>query len=104
MAILVLTGVFSYLIFQLVSLRAGPVLEVLQPENGAVFNLSKIQILGKTDSEAQVTVNSQKIPTNLTGEFSTEFELTKGINAIEIVAKGRLGVERKIVRTVELSN
>lgn len=104
LAILVLVGVFSYLIFQLVSLRAGPMLEVTKPQNGAVVNLSKIQILGKTDPEAQITVNGQKIPTNLTGEFSTEFELRKGINMIEIVAKGRLGVERKVIRTVELSN
>lgn len=103
-AILVLAGVFSYLIFQLINLRAGPKLEVSQPLEKAVFNLPKIQISGATDPEAQVLINGQKVPTSLKGEFSAEFELKKGINVIEVVVKGRLGAERKIVRTVELSN
>lgn len=103
-AVLIIALVFVYLIFQLVSLRTGPKLEIFQPPAGSVVNLSKIQVAGITEPEAQVVINGQKVPTNLSGEFSTEFELTKGVNVIEIVAKGRLGVERKVVRTVELTN
>lgn len=103
-AVFILISVFIYLAFQLINLRTGPKLEVFQPQAGTVVNLAKIQITGVTDPEAQVTVNGQKIPTNTQGEFSLEFELQKGINLVEIVAKKGQSSETKIVRTVELTD
>lgn len=97
----ILVSVFVYLAFQLVNLRAGPRLEVRQPAPGAVVHLPKIEVAGVADSESQITINGQKVPTNLAGEFSAEFDLTPGVNTIEIIAKKGAGVERKVVRTVE---
>jgi cytoskeletal protein RodZ len=93
---------FIYLWFEYRSLAGPPPLEVSAPADQITVEESKIQVQGKTISEAEVAINSQKVLVDESGSFSQELELSDSVNKIEITAKSKFGSTARIERTVFL--
>lgn len=93
---------FVYLWFEYRFLVGGPYLEVSQPVNQLNTNSEMIQVSGRTDPEAKLSINNQEIGIDIDGKFSQEIKLTDNINNIEISAISKSGKVTKVERTVFL--
>ncbi|MDO8577051.1 MAG: helix-turn-helix domain-containing protein [Candidatus Daviesbacteria bacterium] len=91
---------FAYLWFEYRFLVGGPFLEVSQPVNQFNTTSSVIEVTGRTDPEAKLSINNQEIGVDPAGKFSQEIKLSDDINTIEISATSKGGKVTKIERTV----
>lgn len=93
---------FVYLWIEYRFLVGGPFLEVSQPVNQLNTSISTLQVIGRTDPEAKVSINNQEVGVDNAGKFSQEIKLTDNINNIEISATSKSGKVTKVERTVFL--
>ncbi len=91
-----------YLGWQVKTIIEPPTLTLYTPNNGQVTSESALAIRGKTEFEAQVSINGQTIHTNRSGEFNETVNLSSGINTIKITAQKKRGKEVSYVRHVIL--
>lgn len=84
------------------SVLSAPKLEVLSPPADETTSVPVVEIAGKTDSEATVSIEGQFVPVDSQGNFSKEYPLAEGKNLIEVIAAKRLSPKAKIIRTVRL--
>jgi len=97
---LFLTGIIIYLGSQYFLLMRGPFLEIISPQDKITTEVSDIEIIGKTELGATVSVNGRLIDVSSKGEFTYVLELTEGKNLIIIEASNRLGKTNRIAREV----
>ena len=104
MLILIITfsilGLGGYLGYQYFSFNKPPYIEVFSPLEGEKFFQDKVEIKGKTQPDAILTINDIPVFPSLEGEFRYELEIFPGENKIVVVAKNSLGKETKIERTI----
>ncbi|MDP3758103.1 MAG: helix-turn-helix domain-containing protein [Candidatus Daviesbacteria bacterium] len=95
---------FIYLWFEYRFLVGGPFLEVKEPVNQ--FNTSSpvVEVTGRTDPEAKLSINNQEIGVDTAGKFSQEIKLSDDTNTIEISAVSKSGKVTKVERTVFLKH
>lgn len=93
---------FIYLWFQYRFLIGTPYLQIDQPKDQETVAFTQIQVVGKTDPEAKVSINNQEISIDANGKFSQEIKLTETINTIIITSTSKSGKTTKIERTVFL--
>lgn len=91
---------FVYLWFEYRFLVEGPFLEISQPVNQFNTTQAIIQVAGRTDPEAKLSINNQEVSIDPSGKFSQEIQLADGINNIEIIATSKNGKTTKTARTV----
>ncbi|KKR50463.1 MAG: hypothetical protein UT84_C0011G0009 [Candidatus Curtissbacteria bacterium GW2011_GWA1_40_16] len=84
------------------SILSAPKLEVISPPADETTSVPVAQIIGKTDSEATVSIEGQFVPVDGQGNFSKEYSLSEGKNVIEVIAAKRLSPKAKITRTIRL--
>lgn len=84
------------------SVLSAPKLEVLSPPADETTSVPVVQFIGKTDSEATVSIEGQFVPVDNQGNFSKEYSLSEGKNIIEVIAAKRLSPKAKITRTIRL--
>jgi len=92
----------GYLGFQYRKLNQPPGLSVDSPTNQLVTNERRVDILGKTDPDATVTVNGINVLVRGDGKFFDQIQLDSGVNKITIVATSRFGKTTTVVREVGL--
>lgn len=85
-----------YLIYQYRVLTGPPNLTIAEPQ----VTESTVEISGRTDPEAAVSVNGQLISLEKAGKFSFRLPLNSGDNQINIVATGKSGKTTSLTRTV----
>lgn len=93
---------FGYLFLQFQSYTNPPNLVVEKPAEGEIITNSKVLVLGKTDADAVISVNNQKIALSGNGDFSTSLLLSPGINSIIIQSTSKYGKTRTVTRTVQV--
>lgn len=93
---------FIYLWFEYRFLVGGPFLEVSQPVNQFNTGSSTVQVTGRVDPEARLSINNQEIGVDPEGKFSQEIRLSDDINTIIITATSKGGQVTKVERTVFL--
>lgn len=93
---------FAYLWFEYRFLVGAPFLEVNQPQDQQATTSSEIQVVGKTDPEAKVSINNQEISVDANGRFTQEIKLTEPLNKITITSISKSNKTSKIERTVFL--
>lgn len=93
---------FAYLWFEYRFLVEAPFLEVTQPQDQQTVDVARIQVSGRSDPEAKVSINNQEIQVDLSGKFYQEVALTEGSNNIIITATSKSGRVSKIERIVFL--
>ncbi len=93
---------FIYLWFEYRFLVGAPFLQVDQPRDLQTTSSDNIQIIGKTDPEAKVSINNQEISVDANGRFVQEIKLTETANKITITSISKSNKTSKIERTVFL--
>ena len=92
MMVSVLVALFlTYLFFQYQTLQKPPSLVVDSPTNQEVFADTRVDVLGKTESDATVTINGVSVLVRQDGKFFDQIPVEPGINTITVVASSRLG-------------
>ena len=71
-----------------------------KPQNNFITTSNKVDVSGKTDSDATVKINNQLVLVNDDGIFNEEIEVFEGTKAIEIIATSRSGKQTKIIRDI----
>lgn len=101
--LIVLVLIFlGYLGLQYGKLNQPAFLSVESPVNQLVTHDRRVDILGKTDPDATVTVNGINVVVRGDGKFFDQISLESGVNKITIVATSRFGKSSTIVREVGL--
>lgn len=99
--ILALVGIFFvYLWFEYRFLVGAPFLEVSKPSDQLTTNMQTVEVAGRTDPEAKVSINNQDIRVDPAGRFMQDIELSENMNNIVITATSKSGKVNKISRTV----
>lgn len=93
---------FGYLFLQFRSYTNPPNLNIIKPAEGEIFSTGKIQVAGKTDEDAVISVNNQKIALTQNGEFTTALLLSPGVNSIIIESTSKYGKTRTVTRTIQV--
>lgn len=92
----------GYLGFQYRKLNQPAFLSIESPTNQFVTQERRVDILGKTDPDATVTVNGINVLVRGDGKFFDQVPLDTGVNKITIIATSRFGKTTTIVREVGL--
>ena len=75
-------------------------MEIIQPADNQTITKTQVDVIGLTESEAQVTVNGEQVLSDEKGMFVKKIDLKKGVNIIIIVAKKKYGPEKIIKKQV----
>lgn len=81
----------GYLGLQYQKLKQPPLLRLEQPKGNVVTAERRLDLLGKTDTDATVTVNNIAVPIRNDGKFFDQVTLEPGINQISVTATSRYG-------------
>lgn len=101
--LIVLTVIFlGYLGFQYREFRQPAFLSIESPAHQLVTHDRRIDVLGKTDPDATVSVNGINVVVRSDGKFFDQVSLDPGVNKITVVATSRFGKTTTIVREVGL--
>lgn len=92
----------GYLIYQYKAYTSPPELSVISPKEGEIILESKIRISGKTDTDAVISINNEKIALSANGEFSTSVIAVPGVNTVSIESTSKYGKKRTVTRTVKV--
>lgn len=92
-----------YLGFQYRTFTRPPTLIVDVPPAGAVVSQSRIEVLGKTDPDATITVNDISVLVRSDGKFFDQVALEPGVNTVTVVATSRFGKTTTMTREVGLT-
>ncbi len=75
-------------------------LEILEPQDEAIVNVSRIAVSGKTEADAVVSINGRIADVDYKGMFTGEVNLDAGPNVIVVVASDFYGNEQFAVLAV----
>lgn len=95
---------FGYLFLQYNSYTSPPNLIITNPMEGETLNSNKIQVAGKTEFDAVVSVNNQKVALSANGEFTTTLLLSPGVNSILIESTSKYGKKKTVTRTIQIQD
>lgn len=87
---------------QYMTLRQAPLLTIETPNDKAIVSQRRIDVTGKTDTDATVTVNGTTVLVRGDGKFFDQVSLEQGINRITIIATSRFGKSTTVIREVGL--
>lgn len=90
----------GFIVAQVTGFASPPKLVIYKPEPSAVLGSETVEVEGKTDAGAELTINSQPIPTDPGGGFKEQVRLPSGSSTVRIAAKNKRGRERIITRSV----
>lgn len=82
-------------------------LEILEPEDGSVFNSKTVTIKGKADKDALIVIQSpikDSILKNEKDQFSLSFPIALGENVIKITAYGKDAQSRPQEKELHIYN
>ena len=101
--VVVLAAAFlGYFGLQYRRLQQAPALTIDAPKHQAVITERRVDVFGKTDPDATVTVNGITVLVRGDGKFFDQVSLEPGVNKITIVATSRFGKSTTEVREVGL--
>ena len=99
---IIVVAVLGYLSFQYTSFISPPSLEIFGPNKEQVITDTKVNVSGKTDSDATISVNNQPAIVDADGLFEAEIELIEGDQEIIIRATSRGGKETVVRRKIKV--
>lgn len=100
--ILIILSFFGYLWVQYRQFVGAPTLSVISPVDQMTTDNSSLEVIGKTDPEVKVTVNSQEIQVDGNGDFKEQITLSNQVNKITIAAISKFNQKTQVERTVYL--
>lgn len=94
-----LVVILAFFGYELKFLRS-PNLEISSPDRDIMTDSNIFDIRGRTDQDADLTMNGRALYSGETGEFMERIYLLKGVNALEFVAGNRYGKTTTITRYI----
>lgn len=98
--LIIILALFGYLGFQFVRFNSPPSLEVTKPLDNFITTSNKVDVAGKTDTDATVKINNQLTLVGEGGTFTGQVEVFEGTKEIVITATNRSKKETTIVRKI----
>ncbi len=98
--VLAVVAFFIYLGWELSGFSAPPSLKIISPQDDERINTDFVMIVGQTDEGAEVLINSQPVFIDPKGYFREQIILSEGLNTVEVLAKNKLGRERREERKI----
>lgn len=95
-----LTIFFAYLARQYFSLIGPPTLSLTAPLPEEKVTGGTVEVVGKTDPDAVVTINGELVNLSEKGEFRYQLEIAQGKNTIVVEAVSKLGKKKKTTLTI----
>ena len=92
---------FFYLFFEYRFVALAPSLSLRSPTEEQVVYTKQLRVQGKTDPDANVSINDQAIELQVDGSFAIDMELTPGSNTITIQSENKFGKKVELRRVVE---
>lgn len=92
--------VLLYFYFQFSTVFFSPKLVIDNPRDGQTIAQSVVNVSGKTDQYATVTVDGVDVYVEFDGQFKKSLFVFSGTKKIEVIAKNRLGKQTKKTITV----
>jgi cytoskeletal protein RodZ len=86
---LLLSFFLLFLIYKVAVIFIPPPLTIEKPRDGLITYQRELTIVGSTVPEAEVFINNKAVLVDQKGQFSTSFDLQKGLNLIKITSKKR---------------
>lgn len=103
LAVIVLIALFfGYLIYSYFKFAGSPTLLINSPANNVVLKEERIEIVGKTDPEAGLTINNQPVAVNENGSFNITVPLQPGLNTLTVVATNKFKRQTTVIRNLRL--
>ncbi len=102
-ASVVVLAIIAYLTVQYFSFISPPSLSVSTPNENETITIKVIEVVGVTDPDATIEVNSQSALVDQDGNFVEEIEVAQGLDKITIKAVSRSGKETVVERNVIVS-
>jgi len=99
--VLTFLAVLGYIAFQYFSLISSPYLSIDSPKDFTEVSQKQIEIAGKTDSDATLSINNENVSLDEQGKFKEQITLKEGLNEIEIKAVSKLGRQKTVKKTVQ---
>lgn len=94
---------FAYLYREYRLFAEPPPLEIRVPQDQVVIFGETLEVIGQTDPAATLTLNGQKVFLQEDGTFVQKITLTPGLNALEFIAKNKLGRETLVRRSIRVN-
>jgi len=91
-----------YLGIQYRTIRQPPKLTVDSPKQQEITHDRRIEVLGRTDPDATVTINGTSVLVRSDGRFFDQITLESGVNTVTVVAISRFGRTTTVTREVGL--
>jgi len=79
-------GFLIYIFYTYQQTISAPKLDITSPENNMITESDIIDIFGKTDKDAELKLNNDKITIHTDGNFSTSIKLSEGINTFKFTS------------------
>lgn len=102
LVIVLVLSFFGYLWYEFSFLAGAPFLEVSQPVDNFSTNLTNLEVVGRTDAESKVEINSQEVTVEASGNFHQGVSLQESMNKLTITATSKFGKSTTVERTVYL--
>ncbi len=90
----------GYTYYQTKSFSLGPILEITEPQDGALLNTNSVTIKGYTENISFITINGRPVFVDEKGYLNEKILLSLGYNMIRITAKDKY--QREIEKKLEL--
>lgn len=97
---LVIAVCFAYLGYRVNKIISPPLLIISRPAASLVTNQAVLEVAGRTEAEASLTINGQTVLTDKNGDFFQAISLKSGINIIIITANKKYGRAKTVTRQV----
>lgn len=97
---IIILGFFVYLWVEYRQFAGAPDLVIQSPQDQQTVDVPAVDVQGKTDPEAVVSINDQTVGTDQNGNFEDEIKLASSTNTITVVATSKFGQSTTITRTV----
>ncbi len=89
-----------YLGLQYRQMRLPPYLSLESPKDNIVTSEKRVEVIGKTDPDATVMVDSVSVLVRSDGRFFNTISLESGVNKITVVATSRFGKTTTLTREI----
>lgn len=100
LSILIIAAISIYFFYQISFLTKPPKLIIETPTEDLIIKEEKILIKGKTQVNAEVSINGGGVWLDEEGVFNQEIFLQEGINVIKIIAINKFGRKNEITRKI----
>ena len=91
---------FAYLGFKVIGIISPPVLEIERPVANLITYETSVEVKGKTEQEASVEVNGQRVLADQEGKFSIKLDLQEGINIVKISSFKKYSRANNVLREI----